>query len=98
MAVRDDADQPPSYRIASRVQRVGTRWVGRYPSAPADAVRQPVRDAVPVLDGISPAADPSGGRLASSCARLPAADAVGDDPQVDGRLRAARIAAAGSDA
>src|SRR6185436_8489602 len=63
----------------------------------ARALRQPVRDAVPLLDGLSPAADSSGRRLAPPRACLSAADAVGDDPQMDRRLRAARIAAARPD-
>ncbi len=59
-------------------------------------LRQSVRDAVPLFDGLSPAADRRRGarRMATARALLSAAFALRDGQEVHGRLRAARHAAA----
>ena len=69
---------------------------GRHPQAPDHALRQPVRGVVPVQHGLAPAADRRRGvpGLAAARALLPAAAALGDGPQVHGRVRDAGRAAA----
>src|SRR5882762_10303724 len=96
MAVRDAARQPAPHRRDRGAERHGARRARRHPATADHPVRQPVRGAVPVLDGLSSAANQAElpGRLASARARVSAAAAVGDDSQVHGRLRALGIAAA----
>ena len=78
------------------------RRAGRHPQAAADALRQPVRDVVPLLDGLARRADRTSGRrhapLAVARALLPAAAALGDGEEVHGRLRDAGRGAARPDA
>ncbi len=60
-------------------------------------LRQPVRDVLPLFDGLSPAPDRRrrARRMAAARSFLPAAPALGDGAQVHGRLRDARLAATG---
>ena len=69
-------------------------------SAADPALRQPVRCAVPLFDGVPSEADrwraPCG--MADARAFLSSPSALGDDPQVHGRLRDAGLSPAGSHA
>src|SRR5439155_23185430 len=72
-------------------------------SRATDALRQPVRRAVPVLDGLAPGAvrhprrRVAARRLAAPCARLSAAPPLRERAQVHRRLRAPRRTAARPD-
>src|SRR5690606_3362996 len=92
VAVRAAAPAAPARPPPARAGAGGARRPGRRPQVGPDALRQPVRDVVPLLDGLARRALRRGaGRpLAAPRPRLPAAATLGDGEEVHGRLRDAR--------
>src|SRR5690606_23604564 len=89
VAVRGAAVAAPPRAAPARSGRAAARRFGRDIEAPADTLRQPVRDVVPLFDGLARRADRRRRvfPLAATRALLPAAAAFGTRAEVHGRLR-----------
>src|SRR5713101_1587946 len=89
VAVRNAGLEPASFFELRGAKRKRDKRPCRHPTASDDSIRQPVRDGVPVFDGIPPTTDGSLGasRVALSCALLSSAAAVCNRAEIHGRLR-----------